>query len=262
MGQLIDYAVSDGLATITLNRPDAANAINDAMKGELLEVLTLAAAEPGVRALLLGARGKAFSVGQDLAEHAETLKVRPDSPLETVADHYNPITLALAEFPRPVVVAIGGACVGAALGFALAADLRVAGESAKFGTAFAGIGLGPDSGLSVSLARTVGVSRATELLLLPNPITAHQAREWGLVNHLVADESVDDEARALAERLAVGPTAAYAEIKRILRANADVDLPAALAAEAEMQQRLGRTEDHRAAVAAFLAKQQPTFNGS
>ncbi len=160
-----------------------------------------------------------------------------------------------------MLAAINGTCAGAGISLALACDVRLCADTAKFSAAFTGIGLGPDSGLSATLARAVGSARASELILLNEPFTAADAFGWGLVGRLVAAAELDDAAAALAARLAAGPTLAYAAAKRSLATAWALPLADVLAAEQEDQQRLGLTEDHRDAVAAFLAKQRPVFRG-
>jgi 2-(1,2-epoxy-1,2-dihydrophenyl)acetyl-CoA isomerase len=171
------------------------------------------------------------------------------------------MALALAAIRVPVVVGINGACVGAGLGLALAGDLRVAAAGAKVGTAFTGIGLSSDSALASRLVHSVGMSRATELLLLPEPVTAETALEWGLVHRVVESGEVLDVARALATRLAHGPTAAYRAVKTVLASAATDTLEGTLALEARLQSELGGTADHSEAVEAFLAKRPPVFSG-
>ena len=162
--------------------------------------------------------------------------------------------------PKPVVAAINGTCAGAGISLALACDIRVCADTAKFATAFTGIGLTFDSGLSATLTRAVGSARASELILLAEPFTAQQALDWGLVGRLAEPGEVLAEARALADRLAAGPTLAYAEAKRAIAAAALPALPDVLVAEHAAQARLGQTADHKAAVAAFLAKKRPEFH--
>lgn len=248
-------------AVIALNRPDRNNAMNVELKEALLEALREVAEDSAVRAVVLTGSGRAFCVGQDLGEHAELLKTTGADALNTVEEHYNPITRLITGMPKPVVAAVNGSCVGAGLGFALACDLRVAAAGVKFATAFAGIGLSADSGLSATLARTLGTSRAAELLLLNEPFTAERAAEWGLLRAVVEPESVRDAALELAHRLAAGPTVAYAEIKHVLQIGATGTLDEALDAEAAAQARLAATYDHVGAVDAFLAKQRPNFEG-
>jgi 2-(1,2-epoxy-1,2-dihydrophenyl)acetyl-CoA isomerase len=167
----------------------------------------------------------------------------------------------LAGMTKPVIAAINGACVGAGLGFALACDLRIAADTAKFGTAFTGIGLTCDSGLSATLALAVGAARASELVLLGDPFSAEQALAWGLVGRVVPANELSSAATELAGRLAEGPTAAYAEAKRALAAARLPSLADVLRGEASAQARLGMTGDHQGAVDAFLSKQQPRFSG-
>jgi 2-(1,2-epoxy-1,2-dihydrophenyl)acetyl-CoA isomerase len=249
------------VAVLTLNRPARYNALTVELKGALAAAVADLGTAEGVRAAVVTGAGKAFCVGQDLGEHAAALEADPATAFDTVADHYNPIVLGLADLPFPVVAAINGPCVGAGLGFALACDLRIAAAGLKFTTAFAGIGLTADSGLSAALAHAVGVSRATELLLLNEPFTSEDARAWGLVRAVVPAEEVLGAALELARTLATGPTRAYTEIKRAVRYGAVHDLPDVLAAEHAGQARLSVTADHAGAVADFLAKRRPTFEG-
>jgi 2-(1,2-epoxy-1,2-dihydrophenyl)acetyl-CoA isomerase len=249
---------ADGVAILTLQRP----ALSSALRRDLLAVVRDVAVDTSVRAVLLTGTGRAFCVGQDLAEHVETLRGNAETSLSVVEEEYNPLILALAALQVPLVVAINGACAGAGLGIALAGDLRIAAAGAKFTTAFTGIGLSSDSALAARLVRSVGLSRATELLLLPDPFLAETAAEWGLVHRVVAPEQVLPEARALAGRLAAGPTASYRAVKTVLATAATDSLEETLALEARLQTELGRTSDHREAVEAFLAKRAPEFTGS
>ncbi|TSD99925.1 enoyl-CoA hydratase [Skermania sp. ID1734] len=253
--------INDNLAIITLARPGAHNALNRELKEAFLQAVQSVAKDDAVRAVLLTAEGKNFCVGQDLAEHVDALRRDPSTAMNTVAEHYNPLIAALAGIEVPVVVAIPGACVGAGFGIALAGDIRVAGEKTTFATAFTGIGLGSDSGLSHALVAALGPSRAAGLMLLGERITAAQALEWGLVHKVVADAEVVDTAHTLARQLAAGPTEAYREVKKLIAAS-NTGLAEALERERASQQHLGQTHDHRAAVDAFLAKEKPVFSGS
>jgi 2-(1,2-epoxy-1,2-dihydrophenyl)acetyl-CoA isomerase len=257
----IGYAVEQGVAAIRLDRPAASNALDREMKVALLDALTAAGTDTAVRAVTLTATGRNFCVGQDLAEHVEGLRADPAHAMDTVRKHYNPIVLALNAIEVPVVVGITGACVGAGLGLALAGDIRVAGQGAKFGTAFTGIGLASDSGLSATLTALVGASRATGLFLLGGTFDATTAETWGLVHRVVADEEVTEQTAALATQLANGPTAAFREVKGLIAVNAGAELVDALDREAAVQEHLGASTDHSAAVEAFLAKEKPTFVG-
>lgn len=249
------------VVVLTLNRPGRYNALSVELKTALLAALRELAAADDVRALVLTGAGRAFCVGQDLGEHAEALRSDPSSAFDTVVEHYSPIVLALTDLPFPVIAAVNGPCVGAGLGFALACDLRVAAAGLKFATAFTGIGLSADSGLSASLARSIGTARATELLLLGETFSAEDAQTWGLVRSVVPADEVMSTALELARRLAVGPTKAYVEVARAVRYAAVAPLPDVLAAEGAAQARLATTADHRNAVDAFLAKRRPTFEG-
>jgi 2-(1,2-epoxy-1,2-dihydrophenyl)acetyl-CoA isomerase len=249
------------VAVITLNRPDALNSLVVEMKTALLRAVEAVRDDDGVRAVVLTGAGRAFCVGQDLREHAALLDAGDPAPLSTVREHYNPVVTALTEMGKPVVAAVNGTAAGAGLGLACAADFRVGAAGARFTTAFTGIGLTADSGLSWTLPRLVGAGRAAALLLLAEPFTAEQALEMGLLNAAVAPESVVPAALELADRLSQGPTTAYACVKASLRFAADSTLVEALAEEDRQQTLAGRTQDHAAAVRSFLAKQPATFTG-
>ncbi|MGW8378702.1 enoyl-CoA hydratase-related protein [Streptomyces sp. ODS28] len=262
MADTVIYDVSEGLATVTLNRPDAMNSLNTELKVALRDTLQEAAADPGVRAVLLTGSGKAFCVGQDLKEHSEALREHGGGgALNTVEEHYNPITLALAGMPKPVVAGVNGAAAGAGAGFAFAADYRVVADTAAFHTAFAGVALSTDSGISWTLPRLVGAGRAAELLMLPRPVKAQEALELGLANKVVPAGELAAEAEAVARQLAQGPTAAYAAIKEAVAYGSAHSLADTLGKEAELQTRAGDSEDHTIAVESFLKKEQPRFTG-
>jgi 2-(1,2-epoxy-1,2-dihydrophenyl)acetyl-CoA isomerase len=250
-----------GVRTLTLNRPSAYNSLTTELKNELLAGLRAAAADDSVRALVLTGAGRAFCAGQDLKEHVALLTSGDPSPLRTVEDHYNPITLTIAEMPKPVIAAVNGTAAGAGASFAYAADLRIAATSAKFLMAFANIGLTADSGGSWTLPRLIGYGRAMEIMLLGTSVDAPRALEIGMVNQVVPDAEVLTTARDLAARMATGPTTAYATIKAALRYAAAADLPSALAEEGRGQIAAGATADHREAVQAFVEKRPAAFTG-
>jgi 2-(1,2-epoxy-1,2-dihydrophenyl)acetyl-CoA isomerase len=253
---------TDGVATLTLNRPDTMNSLSLELKEALVGGLAEVRDDPAVRAVVLAGAGRAFCVGQDLREHAALLEAGDPAPLETVRAHYNPIALGIAAMPKPVVAAVRGTAAGAGAGFAFAADFRIGGPSTRFLLAFAGVGLAGDSGVTWTLPRLIGYAGAVELLLLAEPIGADDASRAGLLTSLAdSDDDVLPRAHALAARLAAGPSVAYAEIKRCLAGSATSTFEAALAAEAESQAIAGQTADHRNATAAFLSKQKPTFEG-
>ncbi|MFF3242626.1 enoyl-CoA hydratase/isomerase family protein [Streptomyces sp. NPDC002870] len=265
MADSVLYEVSDGLATITINRPEAMNAMNIEAKVALRDSARAAAADPSVRAVLLTASGRAFCVGQDLKEHIGLLAADRESgtgnTMNTVREHYNPIVRTLTEMPKPVVAGVNGVAAGAGLGFALAADYRVVADTAKFTTSFAGVALTADSGVSWTLPRLIGQSRAADLLLFPRSFSAQEAYELGIANKVVPADDLAEEAAAVARALAEGPTVAYAALKASLAYGAGHTLSETLDKEDELQTRAGASEDHTIAVQAFIAKEKPKYLG-
>ncbi|MFD7443605.1 enoyl-CoA hydratase/isomerase family protein [Streptomyces sp. NPDC059909] len=265
MADTVLYEVKDGLATITINRPEAMNAMNVEAKEALRDSVQAAAADEAVRAVLLTATGRAFCVGQDLKEHISLLHADREagtgSTMSTVREHYNPIVRALTEMPKPVVAGVNGVAAGAGLGFALAADYRIVADTAKFTTSFAGVALTADSGVSWTLPRLIGASRAADLLLFPRSISAQEAYDLGIANRLVPAEELAAEAATVARALAEGPTLAYAAIKESLAYGAGHTLDETLEKEDELQTRAGASEDHGIAVQAFLDKAKPRYLG-
>ena len=261
MSDVLHLDLADAVATVTLNRPDAMNALNTELKVALRDTLAAAADDPDVRAVLLTGTGRAFCVGQDLAEHAANLAGDLDAVWTTVPEHYTPIATSLATMPKPVVAAVNGVAAGAGAAFALACDIRVVADSAGFNMAFSAIGLAADSGSSWSLQRLVGPAKAKELLLMPTTIPAAQALELGLVSEVVPADQVIPRAQEIAARLAAGPTVAYGAIRRSIAFSAGHSLEESLDFERQMMELTGATEDHRHAVKSFLAKEKPTFHG-
>ncbi|WP_435243219.1 enoyl-CoA hydratase-related protein [Streptomyces cucumeris] len=271
MADTVLYELTDGLATITLNRPDAMNALNLDIKVALRDALLQAAEDPAVRAVLLTGSGRAFCVGQDLKEHIGLLaadreahargEAAEGSTMTTVALHYNPIVTTIAGMPKPVVAAVNGVAAGAGAGFAMAADYRIVADSASFNTSFVGVGLTGDSGISWTLQRLVGHGRAADLMLFPRNVNAAEALELGIANRVVPAAELAAEATAVARALAQGPTAAYAAVKESLAYAAGHTLTDALAKEDELQRRLGSSDDHLTAVDAFVKKEKPRFTG-
>ena len=251
----------DAVATITMNRPESMNSLSVELKLALRGALEQAAADPSVRAVVLTGAGRGFCVGQDLREHVALLEAKDPAPLSTVTDHYNPIVMALATMPKPVIAAVNGMAAGAGAGLSVACDFRIASNTSGFLIAFANVGLALDSGVSWTLPRLIGSARATALCLLAEPITAQAALEMGMVNAVVEPKHLVAAAHELAARLAAGPTAAYAAIKAGIAYAATSDLPAALAEEARLQTLMGHTVDHSTATSAFLAKEKPTYLG-
>jgi len=252
---------TDAVVTLTLNRPEAMNALDVELKEALRDTLAGLETDRSCRAIVLAGAGRGFCVGQDLREHADQLSSgRTD--LDTVRVHYNPIAQRLASMPKPVVAAVRGMAAGAGASLALLADFRIGGPSTGFLMAFANVGLAGDSGVSWSLPRIVGHARAVELLMLAEAVRAPRAYEIGLLSRLLeTDDEVLPAAQELAARLAAGPTVAYGAIKRELFIGDAGTLSDALAAEAQAQSICGATADHKAAVSSFLAKEKPVFEG-
>ncbi|WP_149263427.1 enoyl-CoA hydratase-related protein [Actinomadura sp. K4S16] len=260
MSETVLFDVTDGVGTITLNRPDGMNSLTVEMKESLRAAVVRAAADPAVRAVILTGAGRAFCAGQDLREHGDNLAAGRGLD-GTVRDHYNPIVLAIAGMRKPVVAAVNGVAAGAGASLAFACDLVVASDKARFATAFTGIGLAPDSGMSWTLQRLVGRAKAAELLLLGEPVKAQDALEMGLVTRVVPADELAPASVELARRLASGPTVAYGAVKAALDHAATHDLASALEREAELQDECEKTSDHHNATEAFLKKQQPVFEG-
>jgi len=254
--------IRDGaVATLALTRPPM-NAWDGQLSVELHRAILEVAADDAIRALLLTGRGRAFSAGADVKAG---FPPTPDGDWDVrtrLQELYNPLMLALRTMPKPVVSAVHGAAAGIGASLALAADLVLAAESSYFMFAFINIAFASDGGAAAFTAARVGVGRATELAMLGEPLPAPRALEWGLVNRVVPDARLEEEALALARRLAEGPTRAYATVKEQLNAFSYRELADYLALEADVQQRLTPTHDHKEGVAAFLEKRAATFNGS
>jgi len=255
---LVELDAGAGVATITLNRPEALNALTVPMKQELLAAFRRVEREKAIRAVLLTGAGRAFCAGQDLRERLEP----GAAPLGVeVRERYNPIVRAMRNLPKPIVGAINGVAAGAGASLAMACDIRVASDAASFALAFGRVGLVPDSGATWFLPRLVGAARASELALLNDPVGAEDALRIGLVGRVVPTTDLTREARAVAERLAGGAPRAIALTKRALNAAWDNDLDAALEYEAHLQDLAGRTKDHAEGMAAFMEKRAPRFSG-
>jgi 2-(1,2-epoxy-1,2-dihydrophenyl)acetyl-CoA isomerase len=256
-------AVEDdgAVRTIRFDRPAAMNALDTPTKVALRDAVITAAEDDAVRCVVLTGTGRAFCVGQDLREHIRLQQARDESLWRTVPEHYNPTALALATMPKPVVAAVNGVAAGAGAAFAFAADVRLVAASAGFNLAFTAIALSADSGSSWWLPRLVGVAKAKELLLLPRTVGAEEALALGLATEVVPDDELADRAAELAGRLAAGPTVAYGAVRRAVAYSAAHDLEESLAHEASLMELTGGTQDHEAAVRAFLAKEKATFTG-
>lgn len=246
-----------GVRTLTLDRPDALNALDRELKEVLLAAFRGAARDGHVRAVVLTGAGRAFCAGQDLRERGEGA---PSLPAE-LREHYIPLVLAIRRLEKPVVAAVNGVAAGAGFSLALACDLRVMAESATRVSAFGRIGLVPDSGLSWFLPRLVGPVRAAEIVMAGDPVDAASAERMGLVNRVVPAEACVASAQALAARLSVGAPRALALAKRSLAFALEHDLEATLEFETQLQGLAGRTADHAEGLRAFAEKRPPQFTG-
>jgi 2-(1,2-epoxy-1,2-dihydrophenyl)acetyl-CoA isomerase len=254
--------VADGVATITLNRPAAYNSLDIATKELLRDTVRAVAEDDAVRCVVLTGTGKAFCTGQDLKEHVELLhNGGSDALFSTVDEHYNPIVTTLAAMAKPVVAAVNGVAAGAGASLAFACDVRIVADTAGFNLAFANVALSCDTGASYTLQRLVGRAKAMELLYFPRTVDAAEALELGLATRVVAAAELDGVVRELAARLAAGPTVALGAMRRSVAYSADHTFEESVAFESAMMQLTGATADHRAAVAAFVAKEKPVFEG-
>lgn len=256
--ETVRVAVADRVATITLARPEALNALDRPMKAGLLAALRRVDRDPAIRAVILTGEGRAFCAGQDLKEpfggEHPTLE-------DEVRDRYNPLIVAVRRLSKPVIGAINGVAAGAGCALAFACDLRIAAEGASFVLAFGRIGLVPDSGASWFLPRLVGSARAAELALIGDPLSAADAERLGIVSRVVAGDALLGEAASLGARLAAGSPRALALTKRALAFAETATLEQALANEAYLQGIAGRSADHAEGLAAFREKRPPRFTG-
>lgn len=262
MSDTLLYQVADGVATLTLNRPDKLNAFDDALLGALDEALRQAERDAAVRCLVLTGAGRGFSAGQDLAAVAEREATGKRMSLRQHLDRtYNRVIRKIRGMEKPVICAVNGVAAGAGMSLALACDLRLAGQSARFIQSFIGVGLVPDSGSTWFLPQMLGFSRAFELAITAEKVGAEQALAMGLVNRVVPDEELAAETAALAARLAAAPTRAIGLTKRAMNRAMGSSLDQALDYEAILQDLAGRSEDHKEGVAAFIEKRPPVFQG-
>ena len=259
--ETIDLEVSDGAARIVLNRPDSLNSWNEQFGTDLLEVVREVAADDVVRAVMITGAGRAFSSGADLKEQRSADDGLPDLS-SRLKELYHPIILGIREMPKPVIAAVNGPAVGIGCSLALDCDLVLAAESAYFLLAFVNIGLVPDGGSTAIVPARIGFARAIEMGMLGESVPADQALDWGLINRVVADDELAAEAQELLARLAVGPTAAYANFKKLINLRAYAGLSEQLEAEADAQREQGHTADFIEGVLAFVEKRPARFQGS
>ena len=260
MYETVLYEKTGGVADVALNRPEKLNAFDAKMHEELYAALDDAASDDEVRCVVLRGEGRGFSAGADLAGILEGSDGPPDLG-EYLRNTYSRLVKRMVSMEKPTIASLHGPVYGAGVGIALACDLRIAAQSAKFSVAFIKIGLMPDAGVSFFLPRVVGLGRAREMSMLGDPVEADEALRTGLVNRVVPDESLAKEAATLASRLAAMPTAAIGRTKAALYASFEADLETALEREAEGQTFCGYTADHKEGVAAFFEKREAQFSG-
>tara|TARA_R110002049_G_scaffold23545_3_gene83351 strand:+ start:71754 stop:72530 length:777 start_codon:yes stop_codon:yes gene_type:complete len=252
----LTYALSDGIALITLNRPDKMNALTTQMRAEITHAVKQGGKE--ARVVVLTGAGRAFCSGQDLGDRATAASVDLE---RTLRDEYAPMLRAIVECPVPTIAAVNGAAAGAGANLALAADVVFATESAYFMQAFTRIGLIPDAGGTYALPRQMGMAKAMGAALFADKISARQADDWGMIWQAVPDADFDAHWRAKAAQLAAGPTAAYAAAKTALRASWDNGFEDQLTLEAQEQGKCGKSRDFKEGVMAFTEKRSPKFEG-
>ena len=257
----IQFKAEGGVAILTLNRPDRLNSFTRAMHLEVRDALTRVQADQSVRVLVLTGAGRGFCAGQDLADRA----VDPGAPSvdlgASVEEFYAPLVLTLKNLPMPVICAVNGVAAGAGANLALACDIVLAAQSASFIEAFSKLGLIPDTGGTWHLPRLIGHARAMGLAMLGEKLSAEKAEAWGLIWRCVPDETLMDEALAMAQHFAAAPTKGLAFTKRAFQASYANTLAQQLQLEADMMRELGNSHDYREGVAAFLAKRAPQFKG-
>jgi len=269
---VLRYEIAEGVATITLDRPDALNAFDRTLKDEFLAALKRAARDRDVRVVVVTGEGRAFSAGQDLRERLsgaarteEAVARDPAAPVtpldEELRARYNPIVMAIRSMDKPVIAAVNGVAAGAGMSLALACDIRIASESASFIEVFGRVGLIPDTGSTWFLPRLVGPAKALELIWTTDSVDAPTALALGLVNRVVPADQLTAETRALAVRLASAAPLALALAKRAVNRALEVGLSEALDYEASLQGIAGRSADYAEGVRAFVEKRPSRFTG-
>ena len=257
----IKFTINNGIAILTLNRPEKLNSFTQAMHLEVRAALLAVRSSPTARVLLLTGAGRGFCAGQDLSDRAVEPGAEGVDLGESVETWYAPLVMALKGLPMPVICAVNGVAAGAGANLALACDIVLAGKSASFVEVFCKLGLIPDTGGTWHLPRLIGHARAMGLSLLGEKLTAEKAEQWGLIWKCVPDEALMDQAMAMAVHFSTAPTKGLAYTKQALQASYANTLPEQLKLEALMMRELGYTADYKEGVAAFMAKRPPNFKG-
>ncbi len=255
------FTTAEGVARLTLNRPDRLNSFNDAMHAEIRDALGRIESDVSVRVLLLSGAGRGFCAGQDLSDRAVAPGGAPVDLGASVERNYKPLVLKLRSLPMPVVCAVNGVAAGAGANLALACDVVIAARSASFIEVFCRIGLIPDTGGTYFLPRLVGTARAMGLAMLGDKLSAEQAAAWGLIWQCVDDAELVPAVDRLLAHFAAAPTRGLAGTKRALYASPANTLEAQLDLERDLMRELGFSDDYREGVAAFIAKRPPRFTG-
>ena len=257
----IKFTINNGIAILTLNRPEKLNSFTQAMHLEVRAALLAVRSSPTARVLLLTGAGRGFCAGQDLSDRAVEPGAEGVDLGESVETWYAPLVMALKGLPMPVICAVNGVAAGAGANLALACDIVLAGKSASFVEVFCKLGLIPDTGGTWHLPRLIGHARAMGLSLLGEKLTAEKAEQWGLIWKCVPDEALMDQAMAMAVHFSTAPTKGLAYTKQALQASYANTLPEQLKLEGLMMRELGYTADYKEGVAAFMAKRPPNFKG-
>ncbi len=261
MYETIQFRLLDGIARLTLNRPQRLNSFTASMHAEVADALAQVTTQNGARVLLMTGSGRGFCAGQDLNDRAVSPSEAPADLGTSVEQYYNPLIRTLTGLEMPVICAVNGVAAGAGANIAFACDIVLAARSARFIMSFAAIGLIPDSGGTWHLPRAVGLPRALGMALTGDPIPAETAERWGLIWKCIDDADLMAEADALAIRFAAGPTQGLAATKQAIRASSLQTLDAELDHERDLMRRLGGSSDYREGVAAFIGKRSPVFTG-
>jgi 2-(1,2-epoxy-1,2-dihydrophenyl)acetyl-CoA isomerase len=257
----IRFELVDGIATLTLNRPEKLNSFTVEMHAEVKDALERVQGDKSVRVLVLTGAGRGFCAGQDLGDRAVAPGSAPVDLGESVEKYYAPLVLALRSLPMPVICAVNGVAAGAGANLALACDIVIAAKSASFVEVFCKLGLIPDTGGTYFLPRLIGSARAMGLAMLGEKLSAERAESWGLIWKCVDDEALASEVDALARHFASAPTLGLARAKQALQASGLNTLERQLALEAGYMRELGYSHDYREGVAAFMEKRTPAFRG-